>query len=37
LEVRLGQGRRLGETPVRWGYAKAQALDWTAGCSGFLE
>ena len=37
LEVRRGEGRMLGETAVRWGYARAQALDWTHGCSRFFE
>jgi hypothetical protein len=37
LEVRRGEGRMLGETAVRWGYARAQALDGTHGCSRFFE
>jgi hypothetical protein len=27
LEIRRGKGWMLGATAVRWGYAKAQALD----------
>jgi hypothetical protein len=36
LEVRRGEGWMLGETAVRWGYARAQALDWTHGCCRFF-
>jgi len=37
LGVRRGGGRMFGEPAVRWGYARAQALDWTHGCSRFFE